>query len=66
MTIIVLNDNAYGMIKRKQKNHGYNEFGLDLVNPDFVALAEAFGAQGHRISHPDQFKETLQSALMHA
>lgn len=63
MTIVVVNDNAYGMIKRKQHDHGYEDFGLDLVNPDFVALAEAFGASGHRIETDDAFKNTLQIAL---
>lgn len=63
LTIIVLNDNAYGMIKRKQKHHNYESFGLDLTNPDFVTLAESFGAKGYRITHPNEFKDTLTHCL---
>lgn len=59
MTIIVLNDNAYGMIKRKQRNSWYADFGLDLTNPDFVALAHSFGAKGYRVETKDQFLETF-------
>jgi acetolactate synthase-1/2/3 large subunit len=44
LTIIILDDNAYGMIKWKQHNAGFIDYGLDLKNPDFVRLAEAFGA----------------------
>lgn len=63
LTIIVLNDNAYGMIKRKQENHDYPVFGLDLENPDFVKLAEAFGAKGYRIQDPNTFKDKMTNIL---
>ncbi|MBP7061629.1 hypothetical protein KA037_02340 [Patescibacteria group bacterium] len=42
MVIVVLNDHAYGMIKWKQKAMGFEDYGLDLQNPDFVQLAESF------------------------
>ena len=63
LTIIVLNDNAYGMIKRKQKNHGYESFGLDLQNPDFLKLAESFGISGYRLDHPKNFESLLKKIL---
>ncbi len=49
LVVLVLRDNAYGMIKWKQANMGLKEFGLDYDNPDFVKYAESYGAQGHRI-----------------
>ncbi len=48
LTVIVLRDNAYGMIKWKQADMGFGDFGLDVGNPDFVRYAQAYGAHGHR------------------
>ena len=44
---------------------GLPEYGLDLdkSNPDFVALAEAYGAKGHRITGPGQLGGVLQHCL---
>ncbi len=63
LTIIVLNDSAYGMIKWKQINHDYTDFALDLTNPDFVKLAEAFGAKGYLLDDPTSFKEKISSII---
>ena len=55
LIVLILNDNAYGMIKWKQSNMGFQNFGLDYGNPDFVKYAEAYGAQGHRPASADEF-----------
>lgn len=62
LTILILNDNAYGMIKRKQNGMWLQDFGLDLANPDFVKLAEAFGAKGYRVNTPEEFLPTFSAA----
>lgn len=62
LTIIVLNDNAYGMIKRKQQGMWLEDFGLDLQNPDFVKLAEAFWAKGYSVTHPEEFLPLFRQA----
>jgi acetolactate synthase-1/2/3 large subunit len=49
LVVMVLVDNAYGMIKWKQTNMGFADFGLDIGNPDFVAYAKSYGAHGHRL-----------------
>ena len=49
VVVLVLRDNAYGMIKWKQANLGMSDFGLDYGNPDFVRYAESYGARGHRV-----------------
>ena len=49
IVVIVLRDNAYGMIKWKQSNMGLKNFGLDYGNPDFVQYAESYGAKGYRV-----------------
>ncbi len=66
LTIIILNDNAYGMIKRKQRNSWYANFGLDLTNPNFVQLAESFWATWYRIETKDQFLDIFNQARLQA
>ncbi|WP_422359441.1 acetolactate synthase large subunit [Reichenbachiella sp.] len=63
VVIIILNDNAYGMIKWKQEGMGFDNYGLDYNNPDFVKYAESYGAIGHRISSDADFSETLTHCL---
>jgi len=63
MVVIILNDSAYGMIKWKQEGMGFNNFGLDYKNPDFVKYAESYGATGHRPTSHIEFRKVLQHAL---
>lgn len=63
MVVIILNDSAYGMIKWKQEGEGFENFGLDFNNPDFVQYAESFGAVGHRPENHDDFEAILDTAL---
>ena len=43
LVVLILSDNAYGMIKWKQAHMGFSDFGLDVGNPDFVKYAESYG-----------------------
>ena len=61
--VIILNDSGYGMIKWKQQGMGFDNFGLDYKNPDFVKYAESYGAMGHRPSSDKNFKEVLGNCL---
>ena len=63
LVIIILNDSAYGMIKWKQEGMGFNDFGLDFNNPDFVQYAESFGAHGYRPDSHEAFEQVLTTAL---
>jgi acetolactate synthase-1/2/3 large subunit len=65
ITVIVLRDNAYGMIKWKQAGMGFANFGMDMGNPDFVKYAEAYGARGHRPSSVAEFVAMLNDSLEH-
>jgi acetolactate synthase-1/2/3 large subunit len=60
MVVIILNDNSYGIIKWKQEGMGFDNFGLDYKNPDFVKYAESYGAIGHRPTSDQSFKEVLK------
>lgn len=61
--VIILNDGGYGMIKWKQEGMGFDNFGLDYTNPDFVKYAESFGAIGHRPTSDADFKTILSESL---
>ncbi len=63
LTVIILNDEAYGMIKWKQKDMGFEDFGLDYKNPDFVKYAESYGANGYRPASDSEFQEILDECL---
>jgi acetolactate synthase-1/2/3 large subunit len=60
LVVLILNDSGYGMIKWKQKADGYQDFGLDFANPDFVKLAEAYGCRGHRVAATDDLLPLLE------
>src|SRR5262249_39605014 len=63
LTVLLLRDNAYGMIKWKQAHMHFQNFGMDMGNPDFVAYTQSYGAQGHRPSSAEEFAPTLQKCL---
>ncbi|MCG8651025.1 MAG: acetolactate synthase large subunit [Pirellulales bacterium] len=60
LVILVLRDDAYGMIKWKQSNMGLANFGLDYGNPDFVKYAESYGAHGYRVESSSQLLQLMQ------
>ncbi len=61
---IVFNDGAFGNVKRIQKSRlGGNTYGSELENPDFVALAQAFGITGLRAETPEALEGALREAL---
>ncbi|EKF73775.1 acetolactate synthase [Alcanivorax hongdengensis A-11-3] len=49
LVVLILRDDGYGMIKWKQSDMDFQDFGLDFQNPDFVAYAKSYGANGHRV-----------------
>lgn len=63
LTVIILNDNAFGMIKWKQIQMGFEDFGLDFNNPDFAKYAESYGAFGHKVESTDDLKDKLKHCL---
>jgi acetolactate synthase-1/2/3 large subunit len=69
LTVLILNDGSYGMIRWKQANMGFADFGLTYGNPDFVKYAEAYGAFGHRVESaahlPELLKRTLATSGVH-
>jgi acetolactate synthase-1/2/3 large subunit len=66
IVFLVLNDNRYGAIKYLQEAMFAGRWGeADLANPDFPALARAFGAEGHLVKQVDDLPRALSRALAH-
>ena len=63
LVITVLNDNSYGMIRWKQASVGFDDWGLEFNNPDFVKYAESYGATGHRVTSAEGIIATYEKAF---
>jgi acetolactate synthase-1/2/3 large subunit len=63
LTVLILNDNSYGMIRWKQANMGFADWGLTYGNPDFVKYAEAYGAKGFRVESSEHLASLLEHCL---
>lgn len=63
LVVLILRDNAYGMIKWKQANMGFDDFGLDYGNPDFVQYADSYGAHGHRLESAASLAALLEECF---
>ena len=62
--IVLLNNGTYGTIRMHQeREYPARVSGSDLVNPDFCALARAYGYTAERVTHTAEFEPALQRAL---
>jgi len=63
LVVLILQDDAYGMIRWKQAVDGFADFGMSFGNPDFVALAQAYGIRGTRVESADGLVPALEAAF---
>lgn len=62
--VIVFNDNAFGNVMRDQRDRFQGRvYGSELHNPDFMKLAEAYGARGVRVLTAEALETALKEAL---
>jgi len=54
LAVILTNNEKYGVVARSQMNRFGRELGVDITNPDFLALARAFGTYARRVDDPGQ------------
>ncbi len=62
-TVIVFNDNDYGLISWKQQMSRQQSTGTKITNPDFKAYAESFGIKGYRPKDARELREQLARSL---
>jgi pyruvate dehydrogenase (quinone) len=63
--VVVFNNGALGFIELEQKSTGILDFGTELKNPNFAAMAEAAGIRGIRLEDPGDVTEGIAEALAH-
>lgn len=59
MTLFIVDDGGYGMLRFDQQVFGHAERGVDLVTPDWAILAASFGISFTNIESVDQLGEAL-------
>ncbi|HVI88976.1 MAG TPA: ubiquinone-dependent pyruvate dehydrogenase [Dongiaceae bacterium] len=63
--VIVFNNGALGFIELEQKSTGFLDYGTELENPNFAAMAEAVGIRGIRLEDPGEVDAGIAAALAH-
>ena len=64
LTIVLVDDGGYGMLRFDQQLSGETPFGVDLVTPDFAALAASFGVPADRVEgFGSEFERALGDSI---
>src|SRR5262249_38905198 len=63
--VVVFNNGSLGFVELEQKSTGFLNFGVDLRNPNFAAMAEAVGIRGIRLEDAAEVEEGLAAAFAH-
>ena len=64
VVVLVIDNGMYGTIRMHQELHFPNRVSVtDLVNPDFCALAKAYGAFATQVTNSAQFPQALNDAI---
>ncbi len=63
--IVIFNNGVLGFVELEMKAAGFLNFGTDLKNPDFGAMANAMGIYGKRVEDPAELEGALRDAFAH-
>jgi acetolactate synthase-1/2/3 large subunit len=63
LVILLVRDDAYGMIRWKQQSMEFKDYGLEFGNPDFVKYAQAYGASGHRLKSAGELSILIEKGF---
>jgi pyruvate dehydrogenase (quinone) len=63
--IILLNNGTLGFVELEMRANGFLDFGCDLENPNFAAMANAMGIKGVRVERPQDLEAGVKEALAH-
>ena len=61
LIVLILRDDAYGMIRWKQAHMRLDDYGLAFGNPDFIQYAQSYGAKGYRVNSAAELLPLLQA-----
>jgi pyruvate dehydrogenase (quinone) len=65
LKVVVFNNGTLGFVELEQKSTGFIDFGTELKNPNFAAMAEAIGIRGIRLEDPSEVNDGIAEALAH-
>ena len=65
LKIVVFNNGTLSFVELEQKSTGFLDFGTELRNPNFAAMAEAIGIRGIRLEDPAEVEEGIAAAFAH-
>lgn len=65
VTVVVARNGSLGLEEHKARQEGLQPFGTELNNPNFAAVARAFGWQAWRVDRAADLPEALQQAAAH-
>jgi acetolactate synthase I/II/III large subunit len=63
IVVLVVDNGMFGTIRMHQERHFGHGVATDLVNPDFVAYAQSFGAFAARVERTEDFAPAFEAAL---
>jgi pyruvate dehydrogenase (quinone) len=63
--VVVFNNGVLGFVALEMKAAGFVDFGTDLKNPDFAAMARAMGLHARRVEDPGDLPAAIQDILAH-
>lgn len=63
--IILLNNGTLGFVELEMRANGFLDFGCDLKNPNFAAMASAMGIKGVRVERAQDLAGAVSEALAH-
>ncbi|MCW2964526.1 MAG: ubiquinone-dependent pyruvate dehydrogenase [Actinomycetia bacterium] len=63
--VVVFTNGALGFVELEMKAAGFVNYGTELENPDFAAVAQALGMHGRRVERPDDLETALRAAFDH-
>ncbi|MFE7198200.1 thiamine pyrophosphate-binding protein [Microbacterium oxydans] len=63
ITIVCVDNGGYAEIRQNEVDRGMQPIGVDLVQPDWAALATAFGATGRRVERRDDIASSIRAAI---
>jgi pyruvate dehydrogenase (quinone) len=63
--LVVFNNSSLGFVELEMKAAGLVDYGTELINPNFAALAESADIYGVRVEKPEELRPALTEALAH-
>ncbi|WP_237205915.1 pyruvate dehydrogenase [Rothia nasimurium] len=65
LTVVVYNNSTLGMVKLEQLVQGFEDYGVDVPDTNYAAIATAMGFEAERVTDPQKLEKALSHALAH-